>query len=147
MLLTLLVSVSCAHRVPRAQDGDGRFSNSITIRGSDTRVLPAQWWAENYLALHPQLVIQVNGGGSGTGIAALLNGTTDICQSSRPIREQERAAFRARQGRDVVEVTVALDAIGIYVHALLLLVWGKGSDPGIGFKCGMEFTSQGDLKR
>jgi phosphate transport system substrate-binding protein len=97
--------------------GERRFGNSITIKGSDTMVLPAQWWAENYLALHPHLVIQVNGGGSGTGrIAALINGTTDICQSSRPIREQERAAFRARHGREVVEVKVALDAIGVYVH-------------------------------
>jgi phosphate transport system substrate-binding protein len=46
-------------------------------------VLLAQWWVENYLESHPHLIIQVNGGGSGGGIAALLNGTTDICQSSR----------------------------------------------------------------
>jgi phosphate transport system substrate-binding protein len=115
--LLLVLSADCAHRVPQARNGERRFGNSITIKGSDTMVLPAQWWAENYLALHPHLVIQVNGGGSGTGIAALINGTTDICQSSRPIREQERAAFRARHGREVVEVRVALDAIGIYVHA------------------------------
>lgn len=79
-------------------------------------VLLAQWWAENYLKANPHLIIQVNGGGSGTGTAALLNGTTDICQSSRPIKEQERAAFRAKYQREVVEVKVALDAVGIYVH-------------------------------
>jgi phosphate transport system substrate-binding protein len=49
-------------------------------------VLLGQWWAENYLDAHPQLVRQVNGGGSGTGLAALLNGTTEICQSLRPIK-------------------------------------------------------------
>lgn len=79
-------------------------------------VLLAQWWVENYLESHPHLIIQVNGGGSGVGIAALLNGTTDICQSSRPIKEQERAAFRARYQRDVVEVRVAIDAIAVYVN-------------------------------
>jgi phosphate transport system substrate-binding protein len=79
-------------------------------------VLLAQWWAENYMKSHPHLIIQVNGGGSGTGIAALLNGTTDICQSSRPIKEQERAAFRTKYQRDVGEIKVALDAIGVYVN-------------------------------
>jgi phosphate transport system substrate-binding protein len=79
-------------------------------------VLLAQWWAENYLKSNPHLIIQVNGGGSGTGIAALLNGTTDICQSSRPIKEQERAAFRTKYQRDVLEIKVALDAIGVYVN-------------------------------
>lgn len=72
-------------------------------------VLLGQWWAENYADAHPQMVIQVNGGGSGTGIAALLNGTTDICQSSRPMKPQERAAFRAKYNREVVEIKVALD--------------------------------------
>lgn len=115
--IILAFGAACAHREPQAREGRGRFGNSITIKGSDTMVMPAQWWVENYLRLHPSLVIQVNGGGSGTGIAALLNGTTDICQSSRPIRERERAAFRAKHGRDLVEVKVALDAIGVYVHA------------------------------
>jgi phosphate transport system substrate-binding protein len=65
---------------------------------------------------HPRLIIQVNGGGSGAGIAALLNGTTDVCQSSRPIKEEERDAFRKKYQRDVVEIKVALDAIGVYVN-------------------------------
>lgn len=79
-------------------------------------VLLAQWWAENYMRSHPRIIIQVNGGGSGAGIAALLNGTTDICQSSRPIKEEEREAFRRKYQRDVVEIKVALDAIGVYVN-------------------------------
>lgn len=108
---------ACAHRTPqpRHQTAD-RTSNSITIKGSDTMVLMGQWWAENYQQAHPQLVVQVNGGGSGTGIAALLNGTTDITQSSRPIRDVERSEFRAKFNRELVELKVALDGLGIYVH-------------------------------
>jgi phosphate transport system substrate-binding protein len=119
-LVTLLLAPNdgCAHRSPQPQPGDSRggYGNSIVIKGSDTMVLLAQWWAENYMKSHPYLIIQVNGGGSGTGIAALINGTTDICQSSRPIKEQERAAFRTKYQRDVVEIKVALDAIGVYVN-------------------------------
>ena len=113
----LLVCVSCVHRTPQFSGNTRRVaSNALTIKGSDTMVLLGQWWAENYLDAHPQLVIQVSGGGSGTGIAALLNGTTDICQSSRPIKPQERAAFRAKYQRDVVEIKVALDGLGVYVN-------------------------------
>jgi phosphate transport system substrate-binding protein len=117
-LVTLLLAANagCAHRSPQPGDSRGFYGNSIVIKGSDTMVLLAQWWAENYMKSHPHLVIQVNGGGSGTGIDALINGTTDICQSSRPVKEQERAAFRTKYQRDVVEIKVALDAIGVYVN-------------------------------
>ncbi|HEY8459870.1 MAG TPA: phosphate ABC transporter substrate-binding protein [Blastocatellia bacterium] len=117
-LVTLLLAeiAGCAHRSPQSGDSRGLNGNSIDIKGSDTMALLAQWWAENYMKSHPHLIIQVNGGGSGAGIAALLNGTTDICQSSRPIREEEREAFRRKYRRDVVEIKVALDAIGVYVN-------------------------------
>jgi phosphate transport system substrate-binding protein len=110
---------SCADRspMPRSIGGTHRlYGNAINIKGSDTMVLLAQYWAENYLQLHPHLVIQVNGGGSGTGLAALINGTTDISQTSRSIKEQERADFRAKYHRDVVEVRVSLDGLGVYVN-------------------------------
>lgn len=117
-LATLLLAMiaGCAHRSPQYRDSRGLYGNSIVIKGSDTMVLLAQWWAENYMKSNPHLIIQVNGGGSGAGIAALLNGTTDICQSSRPIKEEERDAFRRKYQRDVVEIKVALDAIGVYVN-------------------------------
>ncbi|HEY6403286.1 MAG TPA: phosphate ABC transporter substrate-binding protein [Blastocatellia bacterium] len=117
-LVALLLSgiTSCAHRSPQYGGAGGLYGNSIAIKGSDTMVLLAQWWAENYMKSHPYLIIQVNGGGSGAGIAALLNGTTDICQSSRPIKEEESDAFRRKYQRDVVEIKVALDAIGVYVN-------------------------------
>jgi phosphate transport system substrate-binding protein len=75
-----------------------------------------QRWAETYQQSHPGVAVQVTGGGSGTGIAALLNGTTDIAQSSRPMKEQERTDFKAKYNKEVVEVKVALDGLGIYVH-------------------------------
>ena len=58
---------------------------TITVKGSDTMIILGQRWAEHYMAKVPGTVIQVTGGGSGTGIAALINGSTDICQSSRPL--------------------------------------------------------------
>ena len=58
-------------------------ARGITIKGSDTMVILGQRWAERYMNSHPGAMIQITGGGSGTGIAALINGTTEICQSSR----------------------------------------------------------------
>ncbi|MCK4460482.1 MAG: substrate-binding domain-containing protein, partial [candidate division Zixibacteria bacterium] len=63
--------------------------NSITIKGSDTLVRLGQRWAEEYMKENPDVVIQVSGGGSGTGIAALLNSATDICEASRDMKEKE----------------------------------------------------------
>jgi phosphate transport system substrate-binding protein len=62
---------------------------NITIKGSDTLVRLGQRWAEEYMKLNKEIVIQVSGGGSGTGIAALLNGTTDICEASRDMKDKE----------------------------------------------------------
>ncbi|MDF1544972.1 MAG: substrate-binding domain-containing protein, partial [bacterium] len=59
---------------------------AITIKGSDTLVRLGQRWAEEYMKTNPGTVIQVSGGGSGTGIAALLNGTTDVCEASRDMK-------------------------------------------------------------
>jgi phosphate transport system substrate-binding protein len=88
---------------------------SITIKGSDTMVILGQRWAETYMKEHPDKRIQVTGGGSGTGIAALINGGTDICEASRPMKDKEKEMVRARQGKDVSEIPVALDGIAIYV--------------------------------
>jgi len=88
----------------------------VTIKGSDTMVILGQQWAERYMKTHPDAVIQVTGGGSGTGIAALINGATDIAQSSRPMKPKERDEIKKRQGKEVKEISVALDGIAIYVH-------------------------------
>ena len=89
---------------------------SVTIKGSDTMVLLGQRWAENYMKAHPDVTIQVTGGGSGTGIAALINGTTEICQASRPMKPEEKESVKKQRQADVVEIPVALDALAIYVH-------------------------------
>ncbi|PIO47598.1 MAG: phosphate-binding protein [[Chlorobium] sp. 445] len=88
----------------------------ITVRGSDTMVALGQKWAEVYMNKFPEETVQVNGGGSGTGIAALINRTADICQSSRPMKASEHKKIREKFGRDVIEIPVAKDGIVIYVH-------------------------------
>jgi phosphate transport system substrate-binding protein len=90
---------------------------AVTIKGSDTMVILAQSWAENYMKEHPGRSIQVTGGGSGVGIAALINGGTDICQASRPMKPVEKKQARSRRGKDVNEIPVALDGLAVYVHS------------------------------
>lgn len=87
----------------------------VTIKGSDTMVILTQQWAEVFP--HKNGVeFQVTGGGSGTGIAALINGTTDICASSRPIKSSEVQQLKAKFGYKGMEIRVARDGINVYVH-------------------------------
>ena len=90
-------------------------SKTITIKGSDTMVILGQRWAETYMKENPDKSVQVTGGGSGTGIAALINGGTDICEASRTMKDKEKEMVRSRHGKDVKEIPVALDGIAIYV--------------------------------
>jgi phosphate transport system substrate-binding protein len=87
----------------------------IVNKGSDTMVNLALAWAEDYQAEHPEVSISVTGGGSGTGLAALVNGTVDIANASRAIKDEELAEARAN-GIDPVEWVVARDAIAVIVH-------------------------------
>jgi phosphate transport system substrate-binding protein len=96
--------------------GSGTGTKAVTVKGSDTMVILGQRWAETYMGEHPGTRIQVTGGGSGTGIAALINGGTDICEASRPMKDKEREQVRARHGKDVKEIPVALDGVAIYVN-------------------------------
>ena len=89
---------------------------ALSIKGSDTMVLLGQRWAERYMAAHPGAVIQLMGGGSGTGIAALINGTTDICQASRPMKDKERTQIQEKFGGPPYEIVVAKDGLTVYVH-------------------------------
>lgn len=111
------------------------FAGNITIKGSDTLVRLGQKWAEEYMKENPGSVIQVSGGGSGTGIAALINGTTDICQSSRPMKEKE---YKQAQDKGITpyEVAVALDGIAVFLNeknavAELTLAQLKGIYTGV----------------
>jgi phosphate transport system substrate-binding protein len=91
-------------------------SAAVTIKGSDTMVILSQRWAENYMKKNAGKKVQVTGGGSGTGIAALVNGTTDIANSSRPIKGDESAKVRDRFNVLPVETAVAKDGLAVYVH-------------------------------
>lgn len=107
----LLVS-ACA---PSAQFSSGTTELNIENKGSDTIVNLALAWAERYQGEHPDVRISVTGGGSGTGLAALINGTVDIANASRKIKEEEIAEAQAN-GIQPVEFTIARDAIAVIVH-------------------------------
>jgi phosphate transport system substrate-binding protein len=92
-------------------------AGTVTVKGSDTLVLLAQKWAENYMAKHPETKIQVTGGGSGTGFAALQNRTTDLAYASRPIKAMETEICVKAFGRRPAEYKVALDGLAVYVNA------------------------------
>jgi phosphate transport system substrate-binding protein len=96
--------------------GLGLAGKAITMKGSDTMVILGQRWAEQYMQKTPGAVIQVTGGGSGTGIAALINGTTDICQASRPMKDSEKTKLKERYFTLGVEVPVAKDGLAVYLH-------------------------------
>ncbi|MFQ5479021.1 MAG: phosphate ABC transporter substrate-binding protein [Candidatus Binatia bacterium] len=108
----------------------------IQNKGSDTLVNLAQAWAERYSALHNDVAVAVSGGGSGTGIAALINGNVDIANASRDIKEEEQEAVRKAHGQEAVEHVVARDAIVVFVHkdnpvpqlslAQLACIYGEG---------------------
>jgi phosphate transport system substrate-binding protein len=89
--------------------------SSVTIKGSDTLVRLGQRWAEEYMKENPNVVIQVSGGGSGTGIAALLNGTTDICEASRDMKEKEYK-MAEEKGLKPYRISVALDGIAVFLN-------------------------------
>jgi phosphate transport system substrate-binding protein len=90
-------------------------SHIIQNKGSDTMVNIALAWAEAYRSVDPTVSISVTGGGSGTGIAALINGTVDIANASRQIKEDEIASAQ-KNGIDPVEFVVAVDALAVIVN-------------------------------
>lgn len=92
------------------------FAGSITAKGSDTLVILAQKWAEVYMQQNSGTEIQVTGGGSGTGFAALQNKTTDLANASRPIKAKEVAACIKAFGARPTEYKVALDGLSVYVN-------------------------------
>ena len=106
LLLPLAVTLASSLSAP---------AGSITVKGSDTLLILAQKWAEVYMNTHPETKIQVTGGGSGIGFAALQNQTTDLCTASRRAKGAEIQncikAFNARPS----EYKVALDGLSIYV--------------------------------
>ena len=97
-------------------NGEGGGSAMIQNKGSDTLVNAAQALAETYRTVRPSVAIAVSGGGSGTGIAALENGTVDIANASREIKPEEMEKIAAARGGAPVEHIVAFDALAVYLH-------------------------------
>ncbi len=115
MLLLVVILLSGCSGNTTSQTDPFTPSAYIENKGSDTIVNLALAWAEEYQASHPEVRISVTGGGSGTGIAALANGTVDIANASRSIKDEELALARAK-GYDPVEFIIARDAIAVIVN-------------------------------
>ena len=104
---------SCA----KQQSGQsGPAPATIQVKGSDTMVNLAQAWAEAYKEVAPNVDVEVSGGGTGVGIAALEKGTVDIANASRNMKPEEIEQAKRNTGKEPKEVTVAFDALAVYVH-------------------------------
>lgn len=117
VLSILGLTAACQTREPGLppESGDDQPATAIENKGSDTLVNLALAWAESYAQLNPDLSISVTGGGSGTGIAAMINGTVDIANASRAMKPEEIDAAE-ENGFPPVEFVVARDAIAVVVH-------------------------------
>lgn len=91
------------------------LQGSLQIKGSDTMVNLCQAWAEAFMGTHPKVMVAVTGGGSGTGIAALIGGTCDLAATSRQMTAKE-IELAKRQGSAPQEWTAALDGLAVVVH-------------------------------
>jgi phosphate transport system substrate-binding protein len=114
LFIVALISASCQSTYPKQDSADSQVLY-IENKGSDTMVNLALAWAEAYQESHPEIRISVTGGGSGTGLAALSNGTVDIANASRAIKPEEIQLAEAT-GFMPFEVTVARDAIAVIVN-------------------------------
>lgn len=113
-IVALTFLVSCG---PPREPGASRSGRAvIQNKGSDTLVNVAQGWAEAYQSVNPDVAVAVSGGGSGTGIAALINGTVDIANTSRKLKDSQLEQARAN-GHEPIEFIVGYDALAVYLHA------------------------------
>ncbi len=115
VVLTILAVLLTSCAPSTAQADANAASAYIENKGSDTIVNLALAWAERYQVEHPDIRISVTGGGSGTGIAALINGTVDIANASRKISEDEKKQAQGK-GIQPVEFVIARDAIAVIVN-------------------------------
>src|SRR5215813_5856229 len=120
-LLTVSIAltwlIACGrHLESELNHTNGRAALVIQNIGSDTMVNLAQAWAEEYATVEPAVSVEVSGGGSGTGIAALINGTADIANCSRKMEPDEIAKAKAATGQEPKQSVVGYDALAIFVH-------------------------------
>lgn len=101
---------------PGRSGQDSSEQTTIQVKGSDTMVNVAQAWAEEYKTAAPTVGVEVSGGGSGVGIAALVRGTIDVANSSRNMKPEEMEQLRRGTGKEPKEFVVGFDALAVYVH-------------------------------
>ena len=107
-----LLQVGCGG----SNENDAPEKTVIQNAGSDTMVNLAQAWAEDYAGVESTVSVEISGGGSGTGIAALINGTVDIANCSRQMKPEELERAEQNTGKRPVEFVVGFDALAVYVH-------------------------------
>lgn len=117
LVVLALVAVGCAGPSAGSAPGEQGAAQEQIVqnKGSDTLVNLALAWAESYMGAHGNVRISVTGGGSGTGIAAMINGTVDLANASRAMKQEEIDAAR-KNGIEPLEHVVARDAIAVVVH-------------------------------
>lgn len=91
-------------------------TTKITVKGSDTMVILSQKWAEVYMRKNPSVFVQVTGGGSGVGIAALINGSTMIANASRPIEQEELEKLKTKYKQNGIQIACAKDGLSVYLN-------------------------------
>ena len=117
-LAVCLLQTGCGKGPGSGPDSGGGSTGRVTIqnKGSDTMVNLAQAWAEEYKKVAPDVEVEVSGGGSGVGIAALERGTIDIANASRNMKQEEIETAKKNTGKEPKEFIVGYDALAIYVH-------------------------------
>ncbi len=130
VLSALVAVVACG-------PGGNASRSVIQNKGSDTLVNVAQAWAEAYKEVKPDVAVAVTGGGSGTGISSLINGTVDIANASRKMKTKEIELARAN-GVEPTEIVVGYDALAVYLHkdnpidefsiSQLAAIYGEGGE-------------------
>jgi phosphate transport system substrate-binding protein len=115
-VILLCISVTACKKEEQEADISAPHKLTVLNSGSDTMVVLAQAWAEEYAKVKPSVSVEVCGGGSGAGIAALINGTADIANSTRPMTKEEIEMAKDNTGKKPEEYIVGYDALAIFVH-------------------------------
>ena len=116
-LTAALIATACGRPQQANSDGSAGSNGRVVLqnKGSDTLVNVAQAWAEAYKEVEPNVAIAVTGGGSGTGISSMINGTVDIASSSRAMKASELESAK-KNGSTPVEHIVGYAALAVYLH-------------------------------
>jgi phosphate transport system substrate-binding protein len=112
VLLSLSLLAGCRSGSDAVSDGRA----VIRIKGSDTMLLLTSRWAEEFMRVHPRIAVYADGGGTETGIEALIEGETDLCAASRTLRAEEVRRLLQKRGSLGISVLTAKDALSVYLH-------------------------------